>query len=79
MQGGLSPSGGGAYSALTYGLTWFHAIHVAIGALALSWLAYKGYRGGYTPARHLSLRLWSMYWHFVGVVWLIMFTLLFVI
>jgi cytochrome c oxidase subunit III len=79
MREGFTPASAGAYSALFYGLSWFHGLHVAVGAIALSWLAYRGYQGGYTPARHLSLRLWTMYWHFVGIVWLIMFVLLFFI
>ncbi len=79
LRDGLTPTAGGAYTSLFYGLTWFHGLHVAVGAIALSWIAFRGYRGGYTPARHLSLRLWTMYWHFVAIVWLVMFVLIFLV
>ena len=31
------------------------------------------------PARHLPVRLWAMYWHFVGIVWALMFVSIFLI
>jgi cytochrome c oxidase subunit 3 len=65
---GLEP-GSGPYGSVFYGLTWIHAAHVGVGLIALGWLTVQAYRKKYTPARHLSLRMWTMYWHFVGFVW----------
>ena len=69
---GLSPGSGG-YGSVFFGLTWVHAAHVAVGVLALGILGISALRGAYTPARFLTPRLWAMYWHFVGVVWGLMF------
>jgi cytochrome c oxidase subunit III len=74
---GLTPKTG-TYASVFYALTTFHALHVLIGVGALAWLAWGAYRGRYGAARHLPIRLWTMYWHFVGVVWGIMFATLYV-
>jgi cytochrome c oxidase subunit 3 len=75
---GLKPTHG-AYASVFFGLTLAHAVHVAVGIIPLAVLSVRGFRGAYTPARHLSLRLWTMYWHFVGIVWVLMYVLIYVI
>jgi len=63
----------GAYGSIFYTLTTFHGLHVAIGIVALAGLTWKGFRGQYNAARHTPVRLWSIYWHFVGAIWLFLF------
>lgn len=75
---GLHPSAG-PYAAVFYGLAGIHAAHVVIGIFALSWLALKATQSTYSAAHHLPVRLWSMYWHFVGVVWVLMYLFVFVV
>lgn len=69
----------GGYAAVFYAFTGLHALHLVIGVVAVLVLAELTRRGRYSPARHLPLRLWSLYWHFVGVVWLAIYTLLFLL
>lgn len=69
----------GAYGSVFYGLTVIHAAHVLVGLFALARLTYRAFIGAYTPATYLAPRLWAMYWHFVGVVWLAMFVAVYVI
>jgi cytochrome c oxidase subunit 3 len=76
---GLRPNTGGAYASVFYGLTWFHALHVLVGIFGLAWVVSQLWRGWLSPARHLSLRLWTMYWHFVGVIWGLLFVSVFLI
>ncbi len=76
---GLRPSSGGPYGSVFYGLTCFHALHVAVGLGGLVWLWRKARLGTLSAARHLPLRLWTMYWHFVGVVWALMLVSIFLI
>ncbi len=76
---GLRPSSGGPYGSVFYGLTWFHAVHVAVGLGGLVWLWRKARLGTLSAARHLPLRLWTMYWHFVGVVWALMLVSIFLV
>ena len=75
---GLTPKTG-TYASVFYALTTFHALHVLVGLGALLLLAWGTFRGRYHAARHLPVRLWTMYWHFVGVVWAIMFVLLYAV
>lgn len=68
----------GSYASVFYALTCFHALHVLVGLVALGWLVYRALDGRYNAARHLPVRLWTMYWHFVGGVWGFMFVVLYV-
>jgi cytochrome c oxidase subunit 3 len=69
----------GTYASIFYALTCFHGLHVGVGLFALGWLFYCTVRGRFNAARHLPVRLWAMYWHFVGVVWAVMFFALYVL
>jgi len=69
----------GSMAAVVYGLTGFHALHVLAGLVGLGVLLPAVLRGTLNAARNNRLRLWVMYWHFVGVVWLLMYLLIFVV
>lgn len=69
---GLRPQGG-PYPSVFYALTVFHALHVVVGLFALGALSYFTLRGVYGAARHLPVRLWTLYWHFVGAVWVVLY------
>ena len=58
---------GGPYPSVFYALTALHALHVAVGVVALAVLAARALRAP-GPSR-IAVRLWGMYWHFVGIVW----------
>ncbi|HVP62632.1 MAG TPA: cytochrome c oxidase subunit 3 [Myxococcaceae bacterium] len=68
---------GGAFGGAVFGLCGFHALHAAVGLAGLSAVLLAALGGRLQPARHLRLRLWTQYWHFVGVVWLILFPAVF--
>lgn len=67
----------GPYPSVFWALTVFHALHVLVGLGGLSWVCVKARAFG--PARHVGLRLWTAYWHFVGAVWLVMYLTVFVL
>jgi heme/copper-type cytochrome/quinol oxidase subunit 3 len=67
MLAGLRPDGG-PYASVFYGLTTFHALHVAVGIVGLATLLPR-LRGNAT----LSLRLWTLYMHMVGVLWALLY------
>jgi cytochrome c oxidase subunit III len=75
---GLRPDGG-PYASVFYGLAGIHAAHLAVGLVALLWLALRAAMGAYNTPQHLPVRLWSMYWHFVGAVWVLMYLVVFVV
>lgn len=74
-HGGLRPDSG-PYGSVFFGLTVFHALHVAIGLFALAYLTVASARGTYSPSRNVPVRLWTLYWHMVGVIWVAMYLLL---
>jgi cytochrome c oxidase subunit 3 len=75
---GLTPTSG-PYASVFYGLAGIHAAHLVVGVLALLWLSARAFAGAYNTPQHLPVRLWSVYWHFVGVVWVLMFVFVFLV
>ena len=66
---------------LAYGLVFFlvllHAAHVVGGIIGLSVVAIAGFRGKYDHEHHAGVRHAVIYWHFLDVVWIAMYTLIF--
>jgi len=56
-----------------YTLTGFHGTHVTLGVLWLATLLYLGIRGKMGPKDALNLEIAALYWHFVDVVWIVIF------
>jgi len=66
-----------AYASLFYGITGLHGSHVAVGLLMNLVVHVKARLGRVGPDRHLTLTLFAMYWHFVDVVWIFVFSSLY--
>ena len=62
-----------------YSLVGLHAFHVTMGLLALMMVAAFYFAARLRPAHAERLEVLSMYWHFVDVVWIVVFTLVYVI
>jgi len=77
-RGGLRVDSGIDGSVL-YGLTWFHALHVVCGLGVLGWLLAGALRNTYSVRHHAPVRLAAMFWHFVDVVWVLMFLTVFLL
>ncbi|KAB8042998.1 cytochrome c oxidase subunit 3 [Janthinobacterium aquaticum] len=60
----------GIYGATFYMLTGFHGFHVTMGAIMLSVILYRVLKGHFTPEHHFGFEGAAWYWHFVDVVWL---------
>ena len=56
-----------------YTLTGFHGTHVTIGVIWLATILVLALRGKLPPAKALNLELAALYWHFVDVVWIVIF------
>jgi cytochrome c oxidase subunit 3 len=67
----------GAYGATFFMLTGFHGFHVTLGTIMLIVILGRSIRGHFTPARHFAFEGVSWYWHFVDVVWLLLFVLVY--
>jgi cytochrome c oxidase subunit III len=60
-------------------LTGFHGAHVTVGVIWMSFLFVMALRDQLPPARALSVEIAGLYWHFVDVVWIVIFTLIYLI
>ena len=63
----------GIYGSTFFMLTGFHGLHVTIGAIMLLIVWLRCMNGHFTPNRHFAFEAVAWYWHFVDVVWLILF------
>ena len=62
-----------------YTMTGFHGTHVSIGVLCMIWVTVKAFRGGYTKEDHAGVEVIGLYWHFVDLVWIMLFTIVYLI
>jgi heme/copper-type cytochrome/quinol oxidase subunit 3 len=58
-------------------LTGFHGAHVTVGVIWLLSLFFFSFTGGVTAERNLDVDLGALYWHFVDVVWIVIFTVVY--
>lgn len=69
----------GAFGSSFYTCTGFHGTHVFIGVLCLIATFIKTVRGGYSKDDWRGVEIIGLYWHFVDLVWIILFTILYLI
>ena len=62
-----------------YTLTGFHGAHVFGGAVMLSVILYRGLAGQFSSRHHDAVEAVSLYWHFVDVVWIALFSTLYIL
>ena len=67
----------GVYGLTFFMLTGFHGAHVTIGAIMLTVMLGRAFRGHFTPDHHFAFEAAAWYWHFVDVVWLLLFVLVY--
>jgi cytochrome c oxidase subunit 3 len=64
---------------LYFVMTGLHALHVTIGVVLLALIAYWAWKGKYTREYHNPVFISGLYWHFVDLVWIFLFPLLYLI
>ncbi len=67
----------GIYGSTFFMLTGFHGLHVTIGAIILTVMLVRAIRGHFTPKKHFAFEAAAWYWHFVDVVWLGLFVVVY--
>jgi heme/copper-type cytochrome/quinol oxidase subunit 3 len=75
---GFTPAAG-LYGSTFYAMTGFHGFHVSMGVLCMTWVLGKAMRGHYTQENHQGVEVIGLYWHFVDLVWIILFTIVYLI
>jgi len=67
----------GVYGSTFFMLTGFHGAHVTIGSIMLLFILFRCMKGHFTPEKHFAFEATAWYWHFVDVVWLGLFILVY--
>ena len=71
--------GGQLYGSTFYTMTGFHGTHVSIGVLCLCFTYWRAAKGAYTADSLGGVEIMGLYWHFVDLVWIILFTIVYLI
>jgi cytochrome c oxidase subunit 3 len=69
---GFAPQDG-AQQTIFFSLTGLHGAHVFIGLLLLLFVTIRAFRGHYSPEQHRGVEVPGIYWHFVDVMWLVVY------
>ena len=70
---GFAPSNS-AQASVFYGLTGLHGAHVFIGLCLLLMVTVRAFRGHFSPEQHRGVEVPGIYWHFVDVMWVVVYT-----
>lgn len=71
--------GSGIYGSTFFMLTGFHGFHVCVGAIILSVVLFRSWKGHFKPENHFAFEAAAWYWHFVDVVWLGLFVFVYLL
>ena len=71
-------NGGNIYGSTFFMATGFHGFHVIIGTIFLTVCLFRAMAGQFTPKQHFGFEAAAWYWHFVDVVWLFLFSCVYV-
>jgi cytochrome c oxidase subunit 3 len=63
-----------AQGSIFYGLTGLHGAHVTIGLILLAIVTVRAFRGHYTPEQHRGVEVPGIYWHFVDIMWIVVYS-----
>jgi cytochrome c oxidase subunit 3 len=68
-----------AQASVFYGLTGLHGAHVFVGLTLLAMVVVRSFRGHYSPEEHRGVEVPGIYWHFVDVMWVIVYSSVYVL
>ena len=75
----IDPSHEQIFFSLYFAMTGLHALHMIIGVGIFTFLTYYAWKGRYTPEYHNPVEIGGLYWHFVDIIWIYLFPLLYLI
>ena len=75
---GFSPQDS-AQGSIFYGLTGLHGAHVTIGLMLLSFVTIRSFKGHYSADAYRGMEVPGIYWHFVDVMWIVVFLAVYII
>jgi cytochrome c oxidase subunit 3 len=75
---GFAPKDG-AFATIFFCLTGLHGAHVFVGLTLLAFATTRAFRGHYSAAHHHGVEIPGIYWHFVDVMWIVVYTTVYII
>src|SRR5207244_9337555 len=75
---GFSPRDN-AFATIFYCLTGLHGAHVFVGLNLLGFATIRAFRGHYSASHHHGVEIPGIYWHFVDVMWIVVYTTVYII
>lgn len=76
---GVDPRRATLFFSFYFAMTGMHALHMVIGVGIFTVLAFRAWTGGYSKAYYTPVELAGLYWHFVDIVWIFLFPLLYLL
>ena len=67
------------FTTIFYGLTGLHGAHVFVGLCLLGVATVRAFRGHYTPEHHHGVEIPGIYWHFVDVMWIVVYVTIYIL
>jgi cytochrome c oxidase subunit 3 len=68
-----------AQASVFYGLTGLHGAHVFIGLTLLAFTTIRAFKGHFTPEEHRGVEVPGIYWHFVDIMWVVVFLTVYIL
>ncbi len=68
-----------AQASIFYGLTGLHGAHVFVGLTLLSMATVRAFKGHFTPEEHRGVEVPGIYWHFVDVMWIVVYSTIYIL
>lgn len=71
--------GNNLFASTFFAITGFHGLHVFTGVVYLIWMYYYAYKGAFDNGDYNRLEIAGLFWHFVDLVWILVFTFIYLI
>ena len=68
-----------AFTTVFFGLTGLHGAHVFVGLTILTFMTIRAFRGHFSPSHYHGVELAGIYWHFVDVMWIVVYTTVYIL
>jgi cytochrome c oxidase subunit III len=68
-----------AQATVFFSLTGLHGAHVTIGLVLLGMVTWRAFRGHFSPEEHRGVEIPGIYWHFVDIMWIVVYTTVYVL
>jgi cytochrome c oxidase subunit 3 len=75
---GFAPSES-AQASVFYGLTGLHGAHVFVGITLLAFATRRAFKGHFSPEEHRGVEIPGIYWHFVDIMWIVVYSTIYVL